>query len=333
MNGTDWQPHEAFVLSRFDSEQLSLNQLVTLGGLSKEVLMHTVYCLWLGGALNRTGWNAAFTQKQLSTILSANLTLKKPAIVAVKNPAKPPEPSKIEVEETSAEPEVVEEFVLEDVLSRIEVAESYYVILSVDPSAKIQAIRKAYFRLAKQLHPDRYHNESPEVLRRVENAFTELAQAHETLKNPESRQSYDVRMRQAEKDKLRGDTSGAELTRQEEQAAKDFARGIDLQLQGDYEEALPYLARAVYYVPNNARYHAFYGKVLSQDESQRHKAENEFSAAVRIEPQNETFRLMLAEFLIRFKLLKRAEGELNRLLAVSPTNKEARAMLDSLQAK
>ena len=333
MNGIDLHPHEAFVLSRFDSGQLTLDQLVSLGGLSKDALMHTVYCLWLGGFLNRAGWNAAFSQKRISTILSANLTLKKPAVVVDKSPRKPPEPAKTQVEEAPAEPVEVEEFILEEVLSRIESAENYYIILGIDPSAKIPMIRKAYFRLAKQLHPDLYHNESPEVLRRVEKAFTELAQAHETLKNPETRQGYDVKMRQAEKDKQQGNTSGVEVSRQEDQAAKDFERGFDLQLRGEYEEALPYLARAVYYVPNNARYHAFYGKVLSSDDGQRHKAENELSAAVRLEPQNETFRLMLAEFFIRFKLLKRAEGELNRLLAASPNNKEARTLLDSLRVK
>jgi tetratricopeptide (TPR) repeat protein len=334
MNGIDLQPHEAFVLSRFDSGRLALDQLISLGGLSKDALMHTVYCLWLTGFLNRSGRNVAFSQKQISTVLSANLTLKKPAVVvAEKVPRKPPEPAKIQAKEAAHEPVEIEEFVLEEVLSRIETAENYYTILGVDPAAKVPAIRKAYFRLAKQLHPDRYHNETQEILRRVEKAFTELAQAHETLKNPESRQGYDVKMRQAEKDRLRGDTSGAELTRQEDQAAKDFERGFDLQLRGEYEEALPYLARAVYYVPNNARYHAFYGKVLSMDESQRHKAENELSTAVRLEAQNETFRLMLIEFFIHFKLLKRAEGELNRLLATSPNNREARALLDSLRVK
>src|SRR5262249_13499335 len=152
-----------------------------------------VYCLWLGGFLNRAGWNAAFSQNRISTILSANLTLKKPVVAIDKKPRKLPEPPpKIQVDETPEEPVEIEGFVLEEVLSRIETAENYYEILGVDPATKIPAIRKAYFRLAKQLHPDRYHNESSEVLRRVEKAFTELAQAHETLKSPEARQAYDV---------------------------------------------------------------------------------------------------------------------------------------------
>ena len=205
--------------------------------------------------------------------------------------------------------------------------------LGIEPSAKVQVIRKAYFRLAKQLHPDRYHSESPELLARIESAFTELAQAHETLKNNDSRQGYDIRMRQAQRDKEAGPASSGESSRQEEQAAKDFERGFDLQLNGDLEEALPYLPRAAHYSPHNARYHAYYGKALAADENQRHKAENELATAIRLDPQNDSFRLMMAEFFIRYKLLKRAEGELKRLIASSPDNRQARALLDSLAVK
>ena len=44
-------------------------------------------------------------------------------------------------------------------------------------------------------------------------------------------------------------------------------------------------------------------------------------------------RLILAEFFIQVNLMKRAEGELNRLLAIFPSNREARALLDSIRAK
>jgi curved DNA-binding protein CbpA len=237
----------------------------------------------------------------------------------------------------TAEPEEEEtaelvEFDLEDVLKRIETAANYYQILGVEPAAKVAAIRKAYFGLAKMLHPDRYHNETKELLRRVEKAFTELAQAHETLKNSATRQSYDMRMHQAELDKERGvsETGG---TRQEDRAAADFERGFALQLDGQFDAAVPYLARAVHYSPNNARYHAYYGKTLSADEDQRHKAQNELLKAVQLEPSNVVFRLLLAEFYVKYKLLKRAEGELNRLLEIAPDNREARKLLDSLQVK
>jgi predicted Zn-dependent protease len=189
--------------------------------------------------------------------------------------------------------------------------------------------------MAKLLHPDRYHNEAKELLVRVERAFTELAQAHETLKNHESRKSYDLRMRQEADARERARESGIapDANKQETQAAEDFERGLRLQLEGEFESAIPFLARAVYFAPKNARYHAYYGKALSADESQRHKAEGEMQAAIKLEPDNDSFRLMLAEFFIRYNLLKRAEGELTRLLKNAPGNKEAQALLDTLRSK
>lgn len=329
----DLQPHEAFVLSRFDSGPLTLGQLIALSGLAQRPAMHIVYKLWIGGLILRRDWYSAFSTNRISAMLSANLAVKKrpePVIAkkpAVKKPVKVEEPELPEVEET--------EFDLDEHLTRIEAAGNYYEVLDVEPSAKVTAIRKAYFKLAKLLHPDRYHNEETELLRRVERAFTELAQAHETLKNQETRQSYNIRLQQMAKDKETMSDTGVsgEVSRREDQAAQDFDRGFDLQLGGEFEAALPFLARAVYYAPKNARYHAYYGKALAADEEQRHKAEGELQAAVRLEPQNQSFRLMLAELFVRFKLIKRAEGELTRLLDLAPGNKEARTLLDSLQDK
>lgn len=42
------------------------------------------------------------------------------------------------------------------------------------------------------------------------------------------------------------------------------------------------------------------------------------------------FRIILAEFFIQIGLFKRAEGELNRLLAIFPNNKEAQTLLKNL---
>ena len=52
-----------------------------------------------------------------------------------------------------------------------------------------------------------------------------------------------------------------------------------------------------------------------------------WQAAVRIDPGNVTYRILLAEFFIQYHLLKRAEGELNRLLTMYPSNREARQLL------
>ncbi|MDQ7088162.1 MAG: DnaJ domain-containing protein, partial [Acidobacteriota bacterium] len=61
----------------------------------------------------------------------------------------------------------------------------YYAILGVDRGASAEEIKKAYRRLARELHPD--VNPSPEAQAR----FQEINEAHEVLSDPEKRRRYD----------------------------------------------------------------------------------------------------------------------------------------------
>lgn len=223
---------------------------------------------------------------------------------------------------------------LEDYLERTQNAPNYYRIFDVAPDAPVSEVKQAYFTLARRFHPDLFHTEiDTEKHRRIQNAFTIIAQAYETLKNESTRTVYDYRTRKelAEMGKTAADApENPVLQKQTEQAKADYERGFSLLLEGNYEDALPFLARAAHLVENNAHYRAYYGKALAADGAQKHKAEAELQAALRLEPDNADIRLMLAEFFVQVNLLKRAEGELNRLLAIFPGNSEARALLDSL---
>jgi len=160
-----------------------------------------------------------------------------------------------------------------------------------------------------------------------------LTHAHETLKTTESREVYDFKIRKelAEREKLKSAGSYDELSLQLRQAAESYERGFSLLMENEPEASLPFFARAVHFAPKNPKYHAYYGKALASDAKHRHKAESEMQAAVRLDGNNPTYRIMLAEFFIQMKLLKRAEGELNRLLSIFPSNREAKVLLDSLQ--
>ncbi len=329
------QPHEAFVLSRFSETPLMVDEIVTLSSLPEVPTLQTVYTLWLAGLLIRSDWNPAFSDMKISAMLSTNLKLKQPAARRVVEAPPKPEPSPV-VQETALEP--IKEISLEQYLERVEKAETHYDILGVEENVDLAMIRRSYFALAKQFHPDRYHKADAVTLRRIEHAFTELAHAHETLKNQESRSSYDFKMRKelVEKEKRRTAAAAGEKiddSVQAERAAADFEQAHELIGEGEHEAALPMLARAVHFAPQNARYHAFYGRALSADETQRHKAEGELQTAVRLDPQNAEFRIMLVQFFLQMNLVKRAEGELNRMLSAFPDNKEARRLLDSLQRK
>jgi curved DNA-binding protein CbpA len=333
----DLDPQEAFVLSRLTPDPNTLADVRFLTGLQENEALKTLYTLWFAGLIARHNWEPAFSDTFVSHVRNANLKLTKSAAVIQKPKAPEPPDKPAPAKEEEPVPEF-KEISLDEYLTRVENAESHYDILGVKQDAKLPEIRNSYFELAKMFHPDRYHRAEAEILRRVENAFSKLAQAHEALRDPKSRTKYDNELRrQAADKKLQGEkpmevkVHGNLLN--SERAGQEFEHGRGLLSDGDYEEALPYLARAAHLDPQVARYHAFFGKALSFTDNGRHKAEGEMQAAIRLEPNNATYRLMLAEFFVNVKLLKRAEGELNRLLGIAPDNKEARALLDSLKQK
>ncbi len=62
----------------------------------------------------------------------------------------------------------------------------YYKVLGISPKASTAEIKRAYWRLAKQYHPD-LHGGSEEATRR----FTLIVEAYETLIDPQKRADFD----------------------------------------------------------------------------------------------------------------------------------------------
>ena len=65
---------------------------------------------------------------------------------------------------------------------------NYYEILGVDSSACLQELRKAFWKLSKELHPDTTLMEINEAKSR----FQEVSEAFENLSDPELRRAYDL---------------------------------------------------------------------------------------------------------------------------------------------
>lgn len=64
---------------------------------------------------------------------------------------------------------------------------SYYRVLGASTGASVVEIRRAYRRLAKELHPDRHPNDPAATAK-----FQALNEAHGVLSNPEARARYDA---------------------------------------------------------------------------------------------------------------------------------------------
>lgn len=344
----DLSPHESFVLSRFEAARLTVEQIQMLSGLPDRETRRILYSLWLGSLLVRRSWTRAFSEAKIAAIGAARLAPKKvepPPVILIEPEAKhktaAANDSIIEPAQETTPPEtapVEKEISLDEYLDRVARATNYYEIFALAVDAPVADIKTNYFALAKRFHPDLFHKEEKATLQKIQSAFTELAHAYDTLKTESSREVYNFRMRKelAEMKAVESQETTAEAIdrrKQSDQAAQQFKQGFDYLTEENYQAALPLLARAVHFEPKNARYHAYFGKVLAADEKMRHKAESALLTAVKLDSTNADYRLMLAEFFIRFNLLKRAEGELKRLLAIHPKHAEAQRLLDSVAKK
>lgn len=334
------QPHEAFVLARFESQSLTIEQLREKCEMPDGGMLQALYVLWLGGLLIRKDWNSAFSAAKVGEILTARVSRVKEAsdtAAAAGAPTSDPiETTLVPEPEAAKLPEIT--ITLEQYLEQIEKSETHYDSLGVTTDADATAVKHAYFSLAKMFHPDRHHREASAMLKRIQSAFTVLAHAHETLKSSDSRAAYNARMYKEiearEKRRAAGQSEVSDIgSRKTEQGLENFEEGLNMLNDAEYEAAAAYLGRAVHYSPQNALYRAYFGVALSKvDDRQRHKAEGELQAAVKLDPKNVKVRIMLVDFLVEMKMAKRAEGELKRFLELAPGNKEALAALSKLRA-
>lgn len=243
------------------------------------------------------------------------------------------------------QPEVIE-IDPEVFLQRLRVADSYYDVLGVETAASPDELKSAYYELARRYHPDRFRKTEPALLARLESAFARITQAYETLSDDSLRASYDAKL-QARKKAPQAVVSTPEPTSETapvadaapastplsaaERAANDFKEGYAALEQGQRKVAAGLFGSAARLMPNEARYRAYYGHMLAGQENTRRAAEAELQAAIKLDPTNAEYRVMLAQLFRDLGFIVRARGEAERALAADPNNRKARELLRELK--
>jgi curved DNA-binding protein CbpA len=360
-------PTEAFVLTRVDSS-LSINELLAVAGLPEAETLHAAYTLALGGFLRRERWPQALSAEELAKARAAKAVQPKqetttpPAAVAepkIESKTEAKAAASEQTPTTTTEAPRDEQAELEALFKRLSIATDHYQELGVRRSANIAEIKRAYYALAKRFHPDRFRRESDAArLASIESAFARVAQAYETLKDKGSRAVYDSKLLKQEQEERAGRAAAAARSHAAKnpgqgnaEASNDFSfpkagsqsasstyaaeerfqQGLSALHQGNHAFAIAALGDAARMEPNEPRYRAYFGQALASDQRLRRNAEAELKAAIALDANNASYRLMLAELYSNIGLLKRAQSELDRVLASDPRNDDARRLRDKLK--
>jgi curved DNA-binding protein CbpA len=314
---------EAFIYSRIDAP-ISLRELALISGIAEKNLLRAIYGLALVGLLIRDNWprsiNSLSTERKLTGPLSA------PKVQT--GSLKPSEPVKAEPTQPAPRDEKTEIETLFSITSR----DDYYQIFNLNKNAKPEEIKQSYHSLVKRFHPDRFHQTVEPALRtRIESAFSKITQAYETLKDEKLRAAYDLKISKPVSSTTTNSPAESSVTTVKiNEAEKAFQNGLAALQQNNYALALKEFAQAAQLEPTQARYRAHYGRELMRDPKTRRTAETELLAAISIDQNNASYRVMLAELYRDIGLLKRAEGELTRALSIDPKHKGAKDLLKNL---
>ncbi len=323
-------PSEVFLLSRVD-RPITVRELVAVSGLGHDETLGHLYALTLAGLLKRERWHSVFRGGQPAPPPAPKKIV----------PAAPPPP--VEREQThEIDPQDVEKL-----LVRVTNARTHYEVMGVANEIPAPELKTVYYQLARRYHPDRFRKSDAGLLSRIEAAFARITQAYDTLRDDQLRASYDAKLETRKKvDRIVDSapkastpapqhepvTDGAAepVVPAAERAALQFKEGFAALEMGQKKVALALFASAARAVPNEPRYRAFYGKALAETEATRRAAEAELSAAVKLDPKNAEYRMMLAELYRDLGLKLRAKGEAERAVAADPNNRKARELLRAL---
>lgn len=206
-----------------------------------------------------------------------------------------------------------------------------HAILGVDPDVNKRALKRAYFKMSKEFHPDRYYGKKTGSFGEWLSAIFEAAnQAFEVLSNPSATARYlAARSGNAE------EQQPARAQTHSEHAAELFDRACRAEATNDHSDALKLFAAAIRVDPQ-ARYMRRAATCAVQASSLDLALEYAKKAA-ELQPKDPSYTRVVADVYRASGMLQQAEDALIVALALKSENDvltaELRADLDAVRGQ
>jgi curved DNA-binding protein CbpA len=195
---------------------------------------------------------------------------------------------------------------------------NYYEILGIGRESSDEEIKKAYFSMAKEFHPDRHFSLSSEDIKsKLNEILAFITESFNTLSDTERKAKYDETLTARAADR------SDELDASDEDAAEaKFADGRAKMLHGDFHEAEQLFAEAISIRDSDPKYHYYRGLTLNRLEYFK-DASKELKEAVRLDPEKDNYHTALGFTFYKLGFKQRAKNSFRRALDISPMNEKA----------
>jgi curved DNA-binding protein CbpA len=195
----------------------------------------------------------------------------------------------------------------------------YYSFLGVERWATMDKIRKAYYRAAKEFHPDKHLHLTSDTLKNKLNAiFSHLTGVYKILTDPKERREYD-RLLQIKPVRLR---SGTEKKSNTELATARYSEGKEAFRRESYAEAEALFSQATYLDSLKPAYHFHLALALVRENKFR-EAGKSINEALKLNPGNADYLAELGHIYLKLGFRLRARSAFEKALKSDPSNKRA----------
>jgi curved DNA-binding protein CbpA len=171
------------------------------------------------------------------------------------------------------------------------VEEDLYAVLGVEPEATDAQIRKAYKKLAIELHPDRFVGR-PAEQEPAQKRFAQVSHAYNVLKDTQQRNEYDFMRRMKAGEAAEAAPVAAPPTpddeakqRRRERGERYFKQGMTRQMDRDFKGAIDSFKEAIRHDPSVAQWHSMLA-VCYQKQGWLSYAKAEVDAALKLDPRD-----------------------------------------------
>lgn len=230
----------------------------------------------------------------------------------------------------------------------------HYQILELPHDANEREIKRAYYRLAKQLHPDKASD--PASAKAAEERMALVSQAYNVLKDTQRRSEYDAALK-SERPKANGappksgtqpvkpvaakvsagsaaaarDRASEVAERRSQISEKALAKGLQLIKAGEADRAIEFLEAAVENNPENALAHVRLGQALSQCTKSLTRATESVQCGIELDPWKPDYHHTLADIYEQAGVKSRALEIHQKVLTWDQENALSRAKVRQLR--